>query len=160
MTLRKGTYYTENEYREASTRIINYINLEDIENDQQLERELKLKLGIDYDSIKSGNATIYKNVLDAFDRKTIKDAEEQKEISVAPVRTRKQRVKLKRTQTRRAGIRELSGLNRTRITFNKSGDVQTLILHRNRYYSQDKLIIYELKGKIVTRRKPVKKSKT
>ena len=160
MTLRKGTHYTTDEYVEASTRLINFINLDDIENDAQLERELKLKLGFDYDSIRSGNGTIYKNILDAFDQKTREEKRVTEKVKIVKLKTRKQRTSFKRTQTRRKGIKTLSGLNRTRITFNKDGSLNTLILHKNRYYSSDKLVIYELKGKIVTRRKPVKKAKT
>jgi hypothetical protein len=158
MTLRKGTWYSESDYLSATNRILNLINIDDIENDRELDRQLELKLGFDYDNIKGGRGTIYKNVLDAFDERKKEVGERVGRDGVVEVRTKPQKTKFLKIQRRKIGIEQLRRVGRVRLRISKVGGVSTLILHKNRYYNADKLIVYQVRGKWVTRRKPKKKN--
>lgn len=157
MTLRKGTWYSESDYLSATNRILNLINIDDIENGIELDRQLELKLGFDYDNIKSGKGTIYKNVLDAFDERKKEVGERVVRDGVVKVRTKTQKTKFLKIQRRKIGIEQLRRVGRVRLRISKVGRVSTLVLHKNRYYSADNLIVYQVRGKWITRRKPKKK---
>lgn len=149
MTLKKGTWYSVREYDEATRRLSKELgDLTEFETEKELDERMRKELGINYDYIKSVNATIYRNLVKEWESKRA-TAEKRKE---KPLLSFKIVQKVDGNAIRRERVREYAKQKKIRVKTTKKR-VTTQILHKGKFTPINKIIIVEREGKLYTRKK-------